>query len=127
MGEVLIGTLLHTTGVPFVHEASFPLPAGRVGCFDGGRHPAGGPEGLCPGLCPRPRQQHRGGRAVRPSIGLRELATRAALPAGAATATSTAHVADGAARGPRGETNSSTSAGRPPDASGTAAAGGGRS
>ena len=28
-GEVVIGTLLHTAGVPFVYEASFPLPAGK--------------------------------------------------------------------------------------------------
>ena len=30
-GEVVIGTLLHTAGVPFVYEASFPLPAGKAG------------------------------------------------------------------------------------------------
>ena len=30
-GEVVIGTLLHTAGVPFVYEASFPLPAEGAG------------------------------------------------------------------------------------------------
>ena len=30
-GEVVIGTLLHTAGVPFVYQASFPLPAGKAG------------------------------------------------------------------------------------------------
>ena len=30
-GEVVIGTLLHTAGVPFVYEASFPLPAAKAG------------------------------------------------------------------------------------------------
>ena len=30
-GEVVIGTLLHTASVPFVYEASFPLPAGKAG------------------------------------------------------------------------------------------------
>ena len=30
-GEVVIGTLLHTAGVRFVYEASFPLPAGKAG------------------------------------------------------------------------------------------------
>ena len=30
-GEVVIGTLLHAAGVPFVYEASFPLPAGKPG------------------------------------------------------------------------------------------------
>ena len=30
-GECVIGTLLHTAGVPFVYEASFPLPAGKAG------------------------------------------------------------------------------------------------
>ncbi len=30
-GEVVIGTLLHTAGVPFVYEASFPLPAREAG------------------------------------------------------------------------------------------------
>ena len=29
-GEVVIGTLLHAAGVPFVYEASFPLPAGKA-------------------------------------------------------------------------------------------------
>ena len=29
--EVVIGTLLHTAGVPFVYEVSFPLPAGEAG------------------------------------------------------------------------------------------------
>ena len=30
-GEVVIGTLLHTAGVPFIYEASFPFPAGEAG------------------------------------------------------------------------------------------------
>ena len=30
-GEVVIGTLLHTAGVPFVYEASFPFPTGKSG------------------------------------------------------------------------------------------------
>ena len=30
-GEVVIGTLLHAAGVPFVYEASFPLPAVKAG------------------------------------------------------------------------------------------------
>ena len=30
-GEAVIGTLLHTAGVHFVYEASFPLPAGKAG------------------------------------------------------------------------------------------------
>ena len=30
-GEVVIGTLLHAAGVPFLYEASFPLPAGEAG------------------------------------------------------------------------------------------------
>ena len=34
-GEVVIGTLLHTAGVPFVYEASFPLPAGKAGSAAG--------------------------------------------------------------------------------------------
>ena len=34
-GEVVIGTLLHTAGVPFVYEASFPLPAGKAGAAAG--------------------------------------------------------------------------------------------
>ena len=29
-GEVVIGTLLHTAGVPFIYEASFPFPAGEA-------------------------------------------------------------------------------------------------
>ena len=29
-GEVVIGTLLYTAGVPFVYEASFPLPGGKA-------------------------------------------------------------------------------------------------
>ena len=34
-GEVVIGTLLYTAGVPFVYEASFPLPAGKAGSAAG--------------------------------------------------------------------------------------------
>ena len=30
-GEFVIGTLLHTAGVPFKYEATFPLPAGKPG------------------------------------------------------------------------------------------------
>ena len=30
-GEVVIGTLLHTAGVPFVYETLFPFPAGKAG------------------------------------------------------------------------------------------------
>ena len=30
-GEVVIGTLPHTAGVPFIYEASFPFPAGEAG------------------------------------------------------------------------------------------------
>ena len=42
-GEVVIGTLLHTAGVPFVYEASFPLPAGKAG---GAAGAAAAPEDL---------------------------------------------------------------------------------
>lgn len=38
-GEVVIGTLLHTAGVPFVYEASFPLPAGKAGDAAGADDP----------------------------------------------------------------------------------------
>ena len=38
-GEVVIGTLLHTAGVPFVYEASFPLPAGKAGAAAGADAP----------------------------------------------------------------------------------------
>ena len=35
----MIGTLLHTAGVPFVYEASFPLPAGKAGDAAGANAP----------------------------------------------------------------------------------------
>ena len=34
-GEVVIGTLLHTAGVHFFYEASFPLSAGKAGAAAG--------------------------------------------------------------------------------------------
>ena len=38
-GEVVIGTLLHVAGVPFVYEASFPRPAGKPGGAAGADDP----------------------------------------------------------------------------------------
>ena len=38
-GEVVIGTLLHTAGVRFFYEASFPLPAGKARGRDGADAP----------------------------------------------------------------------------------------
>ena len=50
--EVVIGTLLHAAGVPFVYEASFPLPAAKAGGAAGADAPpedlrATGPTSTC--------------------------------------------------------------------------------